>query len=189
MSDAAGCAALPSLPISSPRLELRALAPQDAQLYGDLYTDPHTMRCIGPALSAQQAARSFRAALRGSEPPRRGPLFLTIVERASQLSLGLCAIQPIAQARAETGVIVSAAARGRGIATESLRAVIDWALERWALERVWVRISTSNHVAERLVRAVGLQRAAAHAAAAAAEPPEVIWYADRNAWPRKQGEH
>jgi ribosomal-protein-alanine N-acetyltransferase len=179
-------AALQPLPITSARLELRLLAPQDAQLYFALYMDPQTMRFIAPPLTAQQAARSFRAALRSSAAMRGGPLFFTIVERASQHTIGLCAIQQITPVSAETGVIISAAARGRGIAAESLRAVIGWALATLAVEHVWVSVAAGNHTAERVTRAVGLVRQVVHP-----EPPpcsalasrEVIWYTDRNSWP------
>ena len=179
-------AALQPLPITSARLELRALAPQDARLYCDLYMDPQTMRFIAPPLTAHQAARSFRAALRSSDPTRGRPVFLTIVARASQQSMGLCAIRQITPDSAETGVIINAAARGRGIATESLRAAIEWALAALAVEHVWVRIAAGNHAAERVTRALGLVRQVVHP-----EPPpcsvlasrEVIWYTDRNSWP------
>jgi RimJ/RimL family protein N-acetyltransferase len=162
----------------SDRLELRPLCMQDAELYCGLYTDRGTMRCIGPTLTARQAARSFKAALRIGARALDGPLFITIIERASQDSLGLCAIQQILMRRAETGVIVKAAARGRGIATESLRTVIEWGFVTLPLEHIWVRCSVHNTIAELLFRAVGLSRQPV----AAAEPAEVIWSVDRNSW-------
>src|SRR5437868_13727384 len=98
------------LPITSARLDLRPLAPPDVHLYTALYTDPDTMHFIGQPLTQRQAQRSFRAALTSSDPPHCGPLFITIIERTSQLSLGLCAIQQLANSSAEPGVIISAAA-------------------------------------------------------------------------------
>lgn len=176
---------LNALLIATRRLELRALQASDAPLYVSLYSDPQTMRCIGPPLTPDAATRSFRAALRSSQLPRRrlrqGALYITIVERTSHFPLGLCAIQPIARCSAETGVIVSAAARGRGIATESLQAVIGWALNTLPLEQLWVRIAEHNWVAERLVRSVGLVRRTA--VPPGAQCNEVIWSIDRNSWP------
>ncbi len=179
-----GCvrAQLNEFSLTSDRLELRRLCAQDAELYCGLYTDSDTMRCIGPTLTTQQAARSFRAALRIGTRPLDGPLFITIVERASQNSLGLCAIQQIVMRRAETGVIVKAAARGRGFATESLRAVIEWGFVTLPLEHIWVRCSVHNTIAERLFRTVALTRQPA----AGPEPSQVIWSVDRKSWHFKQ---
>jgi RimJ/RimL family protein N-acetyltransferase len=173
---------LEPLELASTRLELRPLSASDAPLYAALYTDPQTMCFIGPALTQRQAARSFRAALRSCDPPRQGPLYITIIERTSHHPLGLCAIQQIARRSAETGVIISAAARGRGIATESLRAVIGWALSTLPLESIWVRISAHNRIAERLVRAAGLIRQHPASEPQGMQSNEVIWSADRNSW-------
>ncbi len=177
-----------ALSIATARLELRRLCSEDAALYRDLYTDPQTMRFIAPPLTARQAARSFATALRVSDAPLNGPLFLSIIERTSQLSLGLCAIQQIRMRRAETGVIICAAARGRGFATEALRGVIGWGLACLPLEHLWVSCALHNLAAERLVHAAGLIRQAGPAAAQSdpAAQPEVIWSIDRESWQRKQ---
>jgi len=178
---ACATAQLKRFSLASERLELRALRAQDADLYCDLYTDSDTMRFIGPTLSARQAARSFTAALRVGAAPLDGPLFIAVIERASQHSLALCAIQQIRMRQAETGVIVKPAARGRGIATESLRAVIEWGLVALPVEHIWVQCSVHNIIAERLFRAVGLAQLAV-----GAEPSEMIWSVDRKSWQFKQ---
>jgi RimJ/RimL family protein N-acetyltransferase len=163
-----------SLCLSAPGIVMRALRAQDADLYCGLYTDSDTMRFIGPPLSMQRAASSFKAALRSAAAPFDGPLFLVIIEPASQLSLGLCAIQQIFMRRAETGVLINPAARGRGIATESLRAVIEWGFLSLPVERIWVRCSVHNIGAQRLFRTVGLSLQPA----AGTERSEMIWSVD-----------
>ena len=179
---AIGAPRLGQLHLRTQRLELRPLRSQDGELYRGLYTDTDTMRFIGPVLTVRQAARSFKAALRHSTAGTQGPLFITIIERASQLCLGLCVIQPILLQRVETGVVLNAVARGRGIAMESLRAVIEWGLLSLPVDAVWVRCSVHNANAERLFAALGMSRRAI------AGSTEVIWSVDLESWQFKQGD-
>jgi len=60
--------------------------------------------------------------------------------------LGMIAIIAIQQEarQGEIGYILAPAARGRGIATNALRLITDWALGERGLERVELRISSDN---------------------------------------------
>ena len=170
------------LELTTRRLLLRTLLPQDAELYCSLYTDSDTMRFIGPPLSMQQAQRSFKSALRSDAAPCERPLFIAIIERTSHFSLGLCAIQQLHLRRAETGVLINAAARGRGIATESLRAVIEWGFRSLPVGHFWVRCSVHNVIAQRLFHAVGLS----YQPAVVTDPSTMIWSVDLESWQPKE---
>jgi RimJ/RimL family protein N-acetyltransferase len=60
--------------------------------------------------------------------------------------LGLCMAPVIDReaATVELGYVVAPRARGRGVATEALRLLTDWALHEVGAERIELRISTSN---------------------------------------------
>jgi RimJ/RimL family protein N-acetyltransferase len=59
---------------------------------------------------------------------------------------------------AEAGYVVASPARGRGIATRALRLLTDWAFEELALERIELRIDTSNPASDRVAERAGYTR-------------------------------
>ena len=74
------------------RLVARAWTLQDADAAFAIYGDAETMRFIGKPLSLEGAARSFRKLLAsvGQAPPKG--IFLVVFDKATQHSLGVCAI-------------------------------------------------------------------------------------------------
>jgi len=58
----------------------------------------------------------------------------------------------------ELGCGVVPAARGRGVATEALRLLADWALDTLGLGRLQVFVATENVAALRLAQRAGFRR-------------------------------
>jgi RimJ/RimL family protein N-acetyltransferase len=82
-----------------------------------------------------------------------------IVDEAGEF-LGLALAPGIEQeARtAEIGYVVMPSARGRGVASEGLRLITDWAFGERGLERLELRISVANEASKRVAERCGYRR-------------------------------
>jgi RimJ/RimL family protein N-acetyltransferase len=164
------------------RIGLRTLEQVDESLYGHLYTDAETMRFIGPPLSAERAARSFRAALAlTNRQPARQQLF-AVVEIATQRAIGIGSLQGIdpQQRRVEVGIMIEAAARSHGYATEGLACLVQQAFRTLPVDEVQARIAATHTVVERLVISVGFSP---HGDMAGDDGRELrLWRVHRGSW-------
>lgn len=173
----------PQLEIETNSLKLRPLCEDDEALYCDLYCDTETMRYIGPPMSRDRAARSFRTALRLTRRQPIEQLFFTILEKATQQSIGICGVQHFdaRRNRIEAGIMIAAAWRARGFAKEGLSALVTQAFALFPIEEVRVQIAADHAVVERLVISVGFSPSG-EAAAGGESPRQRIWSACRQAW-------
>ena len=187
MSDAEGAAGPSLRRFGTPRLVLRAIEPGDEAFFCRLYTDALTMRYIGPPLSAAQAARGFRGALRAMrrDPPERWFLAIDVKPdcHAGAATVGLCSIQHIDPHRrnAEAGIIIRPEAWGQGYAKEGLAALVTQAFRTALVDEIWVRISAEHAVVERLVVSIGFSRTGRSMTGADGTRVDV-WSAARGSW-------
>ena len=130
--------------------DLDALARDDAvRHYASTPTDP-------PPGFGETWARVYTDAWRDGgragfaiRDARGGPAFLGIAVYVH--------LDPEAR-EGEAGYIVAPAARGRGVATRSLRLLTDWGFGELALERIELRIDVTNEVSEAVARRCGYTR-------------------------------
>jgi RimJ/RimL family protein N-acetyltransferase len=87
-----------------------------------------------------------------------GLLHLVVADGGTDAYLGEVMLAPVERGVGELGVGVVPAARGRGLATEALRLLADWALEALRLSRVQVLVATENLAALRLSERAGFRR-------------------------------
>jgi RimJ/RimL family protein N-acetyltransferase len=143
--------------IDTERLDIRPLSECDETLFCELFTDGDTMRYIGPQMSPERAARSFRkaVALTRGHPAQR--LFFTVAVRSVQRKIGLCSLQQIdpIRRRAEAGVALKSFARAQGFAREILPALATQAFTALPVDEVWLQYSAEHSLAERLFVAAG----------------------------------
>lgn len=169
--------------IDTERLDIRPLSERDETLFCELFTDADTMRYIGPQMSSDRAARSFRiaVALTRRLPARR--LFFTVAMRSVQRKIGLCSIQQIdpIQRRAEAGVVLKSFARAQGVAREILPALVERAFTSLPVDEIWLQYSTDHSLAERLFIAAGFSRCL-DPAAYGEGPGKRVWSAHRRSW-------
>jgi RimJ/RimL family protein N-acetyltransferase len=146
--------------IDTRRLDIRPLSECDETLFCELFTDADTMQYIGPQLSPERAARSFRkaVALTRHRPAQR--LFFTVAARALQRKIGICSIQQIdpIRRRAEAGVVLRSFARAQGFAREILPALAERTFATFPVDEVWLQYSANHALAERLFVAAGFSR-------------------------------
>ena len=171
----------PLFDIDTERLDIRPLSECDETLYCDLFTDADTMRYIGPQLSSDRAARSFRTAvaLTRRDPAQR--LFFSVAVRSAQRTIGICSIQQIdpIRRRAEAGIVLESCARALGFAKEILPALVARALATFPVDEVWTQYSADHSIAERLVTAAGFSRRL-DPAAYGQGPDKRVWSAHRS---------
>jgi ribosomal-protein-alanine N-acetyltransferase len=143
------------------RLYVRRLCADDEGLYCGLYTDAETMRFVSAPWSLERAARNFRKVLARSLQPR-GAKYFAMLDKASQCSIGLCAIQrPDAEMRrVEAGMMLKCEARAQGYATEAFAALVTTAFSTLPIDTVWVQYHPANTAAERLFIGLGFLPAA-----------------------------
>jgi RimJ/RimL family protein N-acetyltransferase len=167
------------------RLHVRPLIHADEDLFRVLYTDPETMRFIGPPLSQDGVIRTFQTALRLTNRVPTTQYLLAMVCRTTLHSVGICSIQGIdaARRRAEAGMIIKPAARRLGLAEECLIALVTTAFGRLPIDEVWAEVARDNAVVERLMMRVGFSRTG-KPGPGHCRPEHVIWSALRRAWPR-----
>jgi [ribosomal protein S5]-alanine N-acetyltransferase len=119
------------------RLRMRPLDASDEWLYGTLYTNAELMQFIAAPLTQEAARKSFQVALRQQAPrPQRWIVF----PRDGDTAIGLLGLIGIAD-RPEIGVMLLPHAHGRGIGTEAMRGLADYAFDAFALQ--WIRARQS----------------------------------------------
>ena len=140
-------------------LRLRPLGAEDEALYCGLYTDPDTMRFIGPPLTPERAARSFHTVLRKTADPTNSLHFYAIVEKATQTVVGICGQQPIdaTGSRVELGMMLSSKSRSLGYSPEALAAALDMTFAALPIDAVWVQYQPANTAAGRLCDRLGFE--------------------------------
>lgn len=147
-------------PVETERLRMRPMVAADAWLYEHLYTDAETMRFIGAPLSAERAARSFRSALGAMRRQPIERLFLTVVETATEIDVGICGLQNFdADARTvQAGVMFIEAARAKGYSKEAFTGLIQQVFARLPVDELWVQFATDHVAVQRAVLSVGFAR-------------------------------
>ncbi|HEX7113838.1 MAG TPA: GNAT family N-acetyltransferase [Steroidobacter sp.] len=171
------------LAIETDRISSRLLAAGDEALYCGLYTDPDTMRFIGPPLSQTEARRDFRTALAHNRREPKREVYLALHDKESGRPLGLGAIQGMGQhARAtEVGIMLLAPYRGRGYGTEGLRALISKAFAISPIVEVHFRFFAEHAVVERVALTLGFRRRGREGGPSEGSARE-LWSVERTDW-------
>jgi len=148
---------LSAFDLETARLRLRPLQEGDEALFYGLYTDPDTMRFIGPPLSAEQAATRFSKIVAWQRKPSLKRRFLVILDKATLQAVGICGTsQYDADAlRLEVGMVLKPEARARGVAREALAALMKRIFVVSPVSEIWARFSTENLTAKQLVVSLG----------------------------------
>ena len=81
--------------------------------------------------------------------------FAIVDESGGVLGLALAPRIELEARTAELGYLVAPAARGRGVATEALRRLTEWALSELGMERLELLISVENAASKRVAERAG----------------------------------
>ena len=168
--------------LETDRLILRPPIEEDLDGFAAMMADEEAARFVGGQQPRSGAWRGM-AAITGSWALRGYGMF-SVIEKASGRWVGRVGPwQPEGWPGAEVGWGLERAAWGKGYATESAAAAIDWAFDRLGWDDVIHCIAPANtpsaRVAERLGSAV---RASAYLPAPFDSEPVDIWGQTREQW-------
>lgn len=143
------------------RIRLRPIDETDQKLFCGLYTDPLTMRLIGPPLTRDAALRSFGKALQLTRQARLMRRFYAIVEVSSGRALGICGLQRSQESRkrsVDVGIILPPDLQGLGYGQEALAALVRRAFGTLRAGEVRARTAPQNAGGVGILKAVGFRR-------------------------------
>ncbi len=144
---------LPAPPLSSDSLSLRAWTGADVGALVAAFQDPLIDRFIAgvPAPRDDAGARSWLAS---QEPARKdgSRLELAVVSAESDRVLGSVALSSVERlhARAMVSYWVLPAARGRGVASDAVQLLSEWALGELGLKRLEMFVEPENVASQRV---------------------------------------
>jgi [ribosomal protein S5]-alanine N-acetyltransferase len=159
------------------RLHLRPIGELDEALYCHLYRDPELMRHIAAPMTLEAARRSFDAAVRQQATTRQRWI---VCEKNRTAGIGLVglSVDTVEADVAEIGVMLHAAAQGKGYGTESMAGVIDQAFSTMPLRLLWIRQSIANHPVNGMMVKLAFRRAESTRVGAL----EHYWELTRDCW-------
>jgi len=136
------------------RLRATPVCEADGALFAALYGDAGTMAQVGAPLDEAAVAGTLSAALRQmrSDPPRAR--YWRLDEGTRGVGL-LSLVVDAARTTAETGVLLGAGARTRGVAREALAALLPQVMGAGGLDAVWTRHRPGHAAAVGLMQSLG----------------------------------
>jgi RimJ/RimL family protein N-acetyltransferase len=155
-----GGMSLPTPTLHTARLLLRPSADADADALFALHSSPHVMRYWdAPPWSEHGRAERFIAACRQIAYERTGAR-LAVDRTSDGVLIGWCSLtrwNPDYRS-ASLGYCLDYAVWGHGYATEAARALLQWAFDTLALNRVQAETDTRNLASARVLEKIGFVR-------------------------------
>jgi RimJ/RimL family protein N-acetyltransferase len=151
----------PSPLIRSARLDLREYGPGDAALVGALIAAGAGPETLPPGAPSHQGEVAGWLADGAHRSRREGTdLHLMMLDRAAAAIVGSIGLfhADWEVRSAEIGYGVRSGERGKGYASEALRAVAGWALTEGGIQRAWLTANTDNLASIRVAEKAGFRR-------------------------------
>lgn len=142
--------------IHTRRLVLSQIEARDWPFFLLLQTDPEVMRYVSDQRSGPEIRARFESRLPDWRPASLHWLCLVVSERDTRQPVGLTGFCrcPEAASSAEVGYLFAPAFGGRGYATESLLALIEYAREQ-GFDSLVAVVSSGNAASERVLARCG----------------------------------
>lgn len=151
---------LTDVTLRTARLDLRALAPADADAVFAMRSDPAVQRygSHGPWTQRQAAIDYIERDIQGMAAGTH--IQLAVVRRADAAVIGTVTLYALdAQCRrADVGYAFLVSEWGRGYATEAVTALLDWGFEHLDLNRVEADVDPRNAPSAALLERLGFLR-------------------------------
>ncbi len=152
----------PGFPVvKGQRVRLRAPAPDDAAPVFALFSDPETMRHWprAPMQGIDEAAAYIAECAGHFEGGGRIDWIVTLPHADG--AIGTCTLYDIEGGRsAWIGYALLPEHRGRGLATDAVRAATAWAFRALAVERIQATVAPANVASQQLLARAGFARVA-----------------------------
>ena len=137
-------------------LRLEPLGPAHLEGFADVLNDPDVLRFTRvPDPPPEGFAADWARRYAEADDGRRA--WAAIGEDGAFLGLGLAPQVNREGRELELGYLVAPQARGRGVATEILRRLTDWAFGEWGALRVWLVIDAENPASRAVAERCGYE--------------------------------
>ena len=137
-------------------MELRPLAASDVDDVDELIKDPDTLRFTRvPEPPPEAFAKQWYARYEQGRETSSREAFAIVDDDGVFLGLALAPTIDAEAAEAELGYMVAAHARGRGVASEALRRLTDWAFEKRGIQRAYLLIDVDNPASGKVAERAG----------------------------------
>jgi RimJ/RimL family protein N-acetyltransferase len=148
----------PAFPIVTARLCLRPLRHDDLDALAEVYQHPLVARWIG-SHTREDVEREI--ALQLEHQRSLGWSFWAVEDRDTDRMIGDCGLQPLEHhgPDVELGYDLHPDTWGRGLATESARAVMERAFGPLGIDRVVAVVKPDHYASQRVLEKAGLHRA------------------------------
>ena len=117
------------LELHSDRLYLRPLNEADWPLFLRLHREPDTMRHVFDELPESEVRRGFEHRLPQWSPKAEHWLCLVMVDKAGGCDVGVTGLRVLRPGHAEVGYLLLPQWHGKGLGSESLRAILAFAAD------------------------------------------------------------
>lgn len=151
----------PDPPLSDGVVSLRAFDDGDAGVAAAWCEDADIVRWSGAPVDPTEASALAWAALTEDAHRAGGVLALAVVDAVSGAVLGACDLRRPSEADpalGEVGFLLGPDARGRGVATRSMRLLLAYAFERLGMARVQALAHPENPASAQVLERLGFQR-------------------------------
>ncbi|HEY1387546.1 MAG TPA: GNAT family N-acetyltransferase [Ktedonobacterales bacterium] len=144
--------------LSTKRLRLREIRPDDAEAIFAISSDEETMRYYGEAYQSLAEAEAY-IMLRRDDFAQRREIRWGIARHDDDRIIGSCGFHSFDEGyhRAETGYILNRAAWGQGVMAEALAAIIEYGFSEMALHRIEATIDIANSRSKNVLLKLGFQ--------------------------------
>lgn len=149
--------------LTTARLRLRHFQMSDLDAFVAMRSDPEVARYQSWSSLDRPAAQNFISEMSAAEPGVPGDWFqFAIADRSTDAFIGDCALQVKADdpQQAEIGFSLTRQAQGKGLATEAIRALLDYLFEAVQIHRVVAICDVRNHGSYKLLARLGMRREA-----------------------------
>lgn len=146
--------------LDTPRLRLRPYEPRDVDDLFAMQSDPVVMRYWSYPPWTERAQAEAKLDEIATAMGRGEACPWAVADRSTDRLLGTCALFALVRdhARCELGYALTRAAQGRGLATEAVRRVLEYAFDVLRMERVEADVDPRNAASVRLLERVGFRR-------------------------------
>ncbi|OUS25669.1 hypothetical protein A9Q98_11850 [Thalassotalea sp. 42_200_T64] len=146
--------------ITTARLELRAVEPDDKQFICDLEADPELMAHIKEVQTPAQQIEFFEGVLKLWQATEGEWLMLIAVDKQSKQRVGCFSMRIVSASSlcAEIGYLVSLVEQGKGYAKEGALAIKECLFEQFNMHRVCAYCNTDNVGSWKVMEQIGLTR-------------------------------
>jgi len=143
---------------STPRLYLRTFNPEEEDLYLDLYADESVTQFVNERSAAERKKRFAEGLARhqGGSGLGRWAIF----NRQDDDFIGACRLEPTIQNAhsVELGYVLHQKYWGKGIATELVKILIDYAFSKTATTEILAYTHPANLASQRVLEKSGFKR-------------------------------